>query len=401
MRNSEKRNLFLLPLLFVAAAVAGGLLWTTATRAMAAEGVKPPLPNTDLPKADGQAVAVFAGGCFWCEEAVFESFQGVGDVTSGFAGGKNADDATYAKVSSGGTGFAESVQVPYDPSKITYAKLLQIYFASIDPTTGNGQSPDFGTQYRPAVFYATPEQKKVVDDYVQQLDAAKIYDKPVAVHVEPLTKFYPAEDYHQNYVEHHPDETYVREVSMPKIKRVREQFKDLLKGADPAKSAGAGDESAAAKPWQVAVREEKVGDKVVKTEAEWKRALTPEQFEVLRKDGTETPRSSPLLDEHREGVFRCAACGLSLFESQTKFDSGTGWPSFFDYIPGHLAFTPDHTAGMERTELACPRCGGHLGHVFDDGPQPTGKRYCMDGVALKFQPADQIDTSKVAAAKAE
>ena len=125
MPNREKRNLFLLPLLFVAAAVAGGLLWTTATRATAAEGVKPPPPATDLPEAEDQtrAVAVFAGGCFWCEEAVFESFEGVGDVVSGFAGGEKADDATYAKVSSGGTGFAESVQVPYDPSKISYAKL--------------------------------------------------------------------------------------------------------------------------------------------------------------------------------------------------------------------------------------------------------------------------------------
>ena len=393
MRNREKRNLFLMPLLFVAAAVVGGLLWTSSTRAMAAEGIKPPLPDTDLPKADGQAVAVFAGGCFWCEEAVFESFQGVGDVVSGFAGGENADDATYAKVSSGGTGFAESVQVPYDPSKISYAKLLQIFFASIDPTTGDGQSPDFGTQYRPSVFYATPEQKKVVDDYVQQLDAAKIYDKPVAVHVEPLTKFYKAEDYHQNYVEHHPDESYVRSVSMPKIKRVREQFPDLLKGADAAAN---GED---AKPWQVAVREEKVGEKVEKTPAEWKQVLTKEQFYVLREDGTEAPNSSPLNKEHREGAFRCAACNLSLFESQTKFDSGTGWPSFFNYIPGHLAFKADHSAGMERTELACPRCGGHLGHVFADGPQPTGKRYCMDGVALKFQPADEIKTDK--SAKAE
>ena len=399
MRNHEKRNLFLLPLLFVAAVVAGGLLWTTATRAMAAEGVKPPLPKTDLPKADDQtqAVAVFAGGCFWCEEAVFESFEGVGDVVSGFAGGEKADDATYAKVSSGGTGFAESVQVPYDPSKISYAKLLQIYFASIDPTTGNGQSPDFGTQYRPSVFYATPQQKTVVEDYVKQLDAAKVYDKPVAVHVEPLTKFYPAEAYHQQYVDNHPDDSYVRGVSMPKIERVRGQFKTLLKGAVPAASAGTSDKTGA--PWQVAVREEKVGDKVDKTADEWKKVLSKDEYDVLRQDGTETPFSSPLLKEHRDGVFRCVACGLSLFESQTKFDSGTGWPSFFDYIPGHLAFEPDHTAGMERTELACPRCGGHLGHVFDDGPKPTGKRYCMDGVALKFQPADEIKTDK--SAKAE
>ena len=385
MRTARLCSALILPLLLLGAAGCGS--------AVAAEGVMPPPPKTELPQQPGEAgeaTAVFAGGCFWCEEAVFESFEGVGDVVSGFAGGENADDATYAKVSAGGTGFAESVRVPYDPSKISYAKLLQIFVASIDPTTGNGQAPDFGTQYRPSVFYASPEQQAFVQDYFKQLDAAKIYDKPVAVHVEPLTKFYPAEDYHQNYVQHHPDESYVRGVSMPKIERVRGQFKDLLK---PELRAAAGE----AKPWQVAVRTEPVGAKVEKTAAEWKKVLTPAQFNILREDGTEPPRSSPLNDEHREGVFRCVACDLSLFESQTKFDSGTGWPSFFDYIPGHLAFEADHTAGMERTELACPRCGGHLGHVFDDGPKPTGKRYCMDGLALKFQPADAVKVETAAA----
>ena len=393
MSKQVRQSLLMYPVLFVAAAVAGGLLWLGLPRATAAEGVKPPPPKGELTAKDGQAqaVAVFAGGCFWCEEGVFESFEGVGDVVSGFSGG-TADDATYAKVSSGGTKHAESVQVPYDPSKISYAQLLQIFVASIDPTTGNGQAPDFGSQYRPAVFYDSPEQKAYVEDYLKQLDAAKVYDKPVAIHVEPLEKFYPAEAYHQQYVENHPDEGYVRGVSMPKITRVRGQFSDLLKASVSAGRANADGSQPAA--WQVAARQEKVGDPVEKSAEEWKKQLTKDEFYVLREDGTEAPGSSELLKEHREGVFRCAACDLSLFESPTKFESGTGWPSFFDYIPGHLAFESDRSMGMERTELACARCGGHLGHVFDDGPKPTGKRYCMDGVALKFQPAGEVATKE-------
>jgi peptide-methionine (R)-S-oxide reductase len=126
--------------------------------------------------------------------------------------------------------------------------------------------------------------------------------------------------------------------------------------------------------------------KVVKTDAEWKALLTPAQYDVLRQQGTEAPFTSPLLNEHREGVFACVACDLPLFSSQYKFDSGTGWPSFFDVLPGHVEKQADHQMAEERTEYHCARCGGHQGHLFNDGPQPTGLRYCNDGVALKFIP---------------
>ena len=129
-------------------------------------------------------------------------------------------------------------------------------------------------------------------------------------------------------------------------------------------------------------------EKVVKTEDEWKQVLTPEQFNVLRKHGTERAFTSPLNDNHQKGVFVCAACGLTLFNSAQKFDSGTGWPSFWAPIdPSHIGTTVDRSFFQTRTEVHCARCGGHLGHVFDDGPKPTGLRYCMNGVSLKFEPA--------------
>ena len=124
----------------------------------------------------------------------------------------------------------------------------------------------------------------------------------------------------------------------------------------------------------------------MKTEQDWKIELTPEQFHVLREHGTERPGSSPLNYEKRSGTFSCAACGTPLFASDTKFESGTGWPSFWQPLPGAVATTTDRSYGMTRVQVHCAACGGHLGHVFPDGPEPTGQRYCMNGVALKFEP---------------
>jgi peptide-methionine (R)-S-oxide reductase len=126
--------------------------------------------------------------------------------------------------------------------------------------------------------------------------------------------------------------------------------------------------------------------RVERSEEDWKKALPPETFQVMRKHGTERAGTSPLNDEHRPGMYACAACGLALFESDTKFDSGSGWPSFFKPLPKAVATQTDGSFGMRRVEVHCARCGGHLGHVFPDGPKPTGERYCMNGVALKFEP---------------
>jgi peptide-methionine (R)-S-oxide reductase len=155
--------------------------------------------------------------------------------------------------------------------------------------------------------------------------------------------------------------------------------------------AGAGAASAAilgAAAWARTATASPAGDfEVTHTDAEWKQLLTADQYDVLRRAGTEMPNSSPLNDEHRHGVFSCAGCALELFSSDTKFDSGTGWPSFWRPLNGAVLERPDDGLGTTRTEVLCRRCGGHLGHVFDDGPQPTGLRYCMNGVAMTFRPA--------------
>jgi peptide-methionine (S)-S-oxide reductase len=199
----------------------------------AAEEVKPlPRPQADLPlgKAGETRVAVLAGGCFWCEEAVFEQLDGVTEVVSGYAGGTK-ETATYEHYHE--SDHAEAVRITYDASKITYGELLRVLFTAGDPTTKDGQNPDFGHQYRMAVFYGNEDEKRVAEAYVRQLDEAKVFDKPIAATVEALPRgFFPAEDYHQHYVTKHPDHPYVRRWSLPKIAKVRAAFPDEVKPAD-------------------------------------------------------------------------------------------------------------------------------------------------------------------------
>jgi peptide-methionine (S)-S-oxide reductase len=171
---------------------------------------------------------VFAGGCFWCTEAAFEQLAGVSDVTSGYAGG-TAATANYEQYAS--TNHAEVVKVTYDPSKITYATLLQVFFTETEPTVKDQQGPDRGHQYRHANFYQNADEKRVAEAYIKQLTDAKVFDEPIVTTLEPLEKFYPAEEYHQDFVQKHPDHPYVRQWSVPKLKKLKEKFPNLLKGA--------------------------------------------------------------------------------------------------------------------------------------------------------------------------
>jgi peptide-methionine (S)-S-oxide reductase len=211
--------------------VALGLVVTFFARTGNA-AARPPIPPavTDLPLAhsSGQATAIFAGGCFWGTQSVFERVKGVTDTTVGYAGG-SAATATYDQVTTETTGHAESVKVEYDPAKITYGQLLRIFFSvAHDPTELNRQGPDVGTSYRSAIFYMNDDQKRIADAYIAQLDQAKIFPKPIVTEVTPLKGFYRAEDYHQDYALHNPDNPYILVCDRPKIEALKQQFPELF-----------------------------------------------------------------------------------------------------------------------------------------------------------------------------
>lgn len=186
---------------------------------------------TAVPAAN-RAETVIAGGCFWCVEAVFEELEGVHEVVSGYAGGE-ASTANYKAVTGGRTGHAEAVRIVYDPAVIDFATLLQVHFATHDPTTLNRQGADVGPQYRSAIFYANDTEKAAAQALIASLNESKVFGKPIVTTLEPLTQFYEAERYHQNYVCDNPDNPYVRGVAWPKVKKVREQFGDRLKDESP------------------------------------------------------------------------------------------------------------------------------------------------------------------------
>lgn len=187
-------------------------------------------PKASFVKSDisRYSVATFAAGCFWHEEALFESVKGVVEAISGYAGG-NTKNPSYDELETGRTGHAETVNVYYDSAVINYPTLLKVYFAGQDPTSVNGQAPDFGTQYRSILFYRNNTEKLLAENYIKQLNASGKYKKPIAVQVVPFTKFWDAENYHQDFIQHNPDQGYVQAVSIPEIKKFQKEFPQLIK----------------------------------------------------------------------------------------------------------------------------------------------------------------------------
>ena len=204
---------------------------TMACNAVTASATAIPDPAVDAPlaSATGEQIAVLAGGCFWGLEAVFEHVKGVTSVKSGYSGG-SASTAQYEKVSTGETGHAESIQIIYDPSQVTYGQLLKVFFAvAHDPTQLNRQGPDTGTQYRSAIFYSSEDQKRIAQAYIDQLNHAKVFRRPIVTEVVVLKSFYEAESYHQNYLVNHPDEPYIVINDLPKVENLRQQLPGLYK----------------------------------------------------------------------------------------------------------------------------------------------------------------------------